>query len=165
MNINDKKCKIYLKSTKEWVPVTKDFYKVYSRDIYNHRRREQRHGRCSLPRDKWWLCDTDCLVCEFYSGSGQLSIDAEMGDDAATLSDLELYTDVTPESVAVDKAMLDALYRELDALDPEGRRICELLSQYSKRDAAEEMEMSRSSFKRHWAKVKGLLAERLRDFR
>ena len=157
--------RVYLKSTKEWVPVTKDFYKDYCRETYNHRRREQRHGRCSLPRSKWWLCDTDCLDCEFYSGSGQLSLDAEMGDDAATFADLELYTDVTPESIVMDKALLNALYRELEALDPEGRRICELLSRLSEREAAEEMGMSRSAFKRRWAKVQARLAKRLGDYR
>ena len=165
MNINDKNRKIYIKSTKEWVPVTKDFYKDYCRETYNHRRREQRHGRCSLPRGKWWLCDTDCLNCEFYSGSGQLSLDAEMGDDSATLADLVLHTDVTPESIVMDKALLNALYRELEALDPEGRRICELLSRLSEREAAEEMGMSRSTFKRRWAKVQARLANRLGDLR
>lgn len=163
--MNDKECKIYLKSTKDWVPVTEDFYKNYSRDVYNHRRCEQRHGRCSLPRDKWWLCDTDCLACEFYCGNGHLSLDAEMGDDSVTLADLELVETVTPESIAVDNALLDALYREMNTLDPEGRRICELLAWLSEREAAEEMDMCRSSFKRRWAKVQALLAKRLGDFR
>lgn len=165
MNISDKNCKIYLKATQEWVSVTKDFYKVYSRDIYNHRRCEQRHGRCSLPRGKWWLCDTDCLACEFYCGNGELSIDAKMGDESATLADLELADTVTPESIAIDKALLNALYRELDALDPEGRRICELLSRLSEREAAEVMGMSRSTFKRRWSKVQARLAKRLGDYR
>ena len=156
--------RVYLKSTKEWVPVTEDFYKDYSRETYNHRRREQRHSRCSLPRGKWWLCDTDCLDCEFYSGSGQLSLDAEMGDCSATLTDLELVDTVTPESIVMDKALLDALYRELSALDPEGQHICELLSRLSEREAAEEMGMSRSAFKRHWTKIKALLAKRLGDY-
>lgn len=88
-----------------------------------------------------------------------------MGDDAATLADLEPADTVTPESIAIDKALLNALYSELDALDPRGRRICELLSRLSEREAADEMGMSRSTFKRHWAKVQAQLAKRLDDFR
>ena len=63
----------------------------------------------------------------------------------------------------MDRALLDALHAELDALDPEGKRICELLMKCSEREAADQMGLSRSAFKRRWAKVKTSLADRLRD--
>ena len=159
---------IYLKSTKEWVFVSEDFHKQYFRDVDTYRRNEQRHGRCSCPRNKWWLCDMDCLNCEFYCGSGQLSLDAEMATkngDHVTLADTAVVDTATPESIIADQVLLDALWQELDALDPEGRHICELLSHLSEREAAKTMGLKRSTFKRHWAKVKALLAKKLSDFR
>ncbi len=167
MKTRDKQRQIYLKSTKEWVTVSENFHKQYFRDVDTYRHSEQRHGSCSCPRYKWWLCDMDCLNCEFYCGSGHLSLDAEMAtrsENRVTLADTEVVDAATPESIIADQVLLDALWQELDSLDPKGRRICELLSHYSEREAAKAMGLKRSTFKRHWSKIKALLAEKLRDF-
>ena len=42
--------------------------------------------------------------------------------------------------------------------------ICELLGKHSEREAADLMGLSRSAFKRRWAKVKSGLADKLHDF-
>lgn len=167
MKNNNNQRRIYLKSTKEWVSVSEDFHKQYFRDVDTYRHNEQRHGRCSCPRNKWWLCDMDCLNCEFYRGSGHLSLEAEMAtksEDRIAFADMEVADTATPESIIADQVLLDALWEELDALDPEGRRICELLSHLSERETAKAMGLKRSTFKRHWSKIKALLAEKLRDF-
>ncbi len=78
-----------------------------------------------------------------------------------TISDDSL----APEEIAADRALLDALWKELDALDPEGRRICKLLSRHSERKAAALMGMNYCTFRRHWEKVKNLLVKKLSDFR
>lgn len=119
------------------------------------------------PPRQLWACDADCAVCQYCKKSeNALPLDAPVeGEDALVVADTIPDDSPSPEEIAADRALLDALWRELDALDPEGRRICELLSGHSERQAAELMGMNRGTFHRHWKKVKALLAERLADFR
>ena len=64
----------------------------------------------------------------------------------------------------MDEELLKALYDELDRLDPEGKRICALMMHHSEREAAEIMGMARSTFKRHWAKIRPVLQDRLKGY-
>ena len=149
------------------IPVTKDFYVSANREICRRRKAMQRSGECRCPFKKLWKCDGDCERCRYHVTEDMpLALDAPTADsEDITLADTIADDAPLPEAIMEDKELLEALYSELDALDPEGRCICELLSRLSERDAAEEMGMSQSTFKRHWAKVKALLAERLCDFR
>lgn len=48
MQINDKQSKqyrIYVKGSKNWVDVNKEFYTDYYREINTFRKRQQEHGR------------------------------------------------------------------------------------------------------------------------
>lgn len=76
-----------------------------------------------------------------------------MRDDSPTL-----------ESIIIQKELLEALYEELDRLDPEGKRICELMMYHSERESAEILGMARSTFKRHWAKIRDELRDKLKDY-
>lgn len=148
------------------VPVAKDFYIEASRKISRKRKKLQRSGECFCPKKYLWKCDGDCDRCRWHVKDDSLILDAPCSEDACiSLADTIVADAPLPEEVIEDKALLDALYRELAALDSKGRRTCELLSQMSEREAAEAMGLSRSSFKRYWAKLKVLLAERLGDYR
>ena len=68
------------------------------------------------------------------------------------------------EEIITDMELLDALYEELERLDPERRQICELLMQYSEREAAEMMGIPRSTFKRKWSQVQKYLKARLKKY-
>lgn len=57
--------KIYIRSTKEWVPVAEEVYRIYYRDIWAARKRAQSHGQCCCPKNKAWVCDGDCGLCEY----------------------------------------------------------------------------------------------------
>lgn len=52
--------RIYIKESKSWVNVNKEFYTNYYRDINSYRKRQQEHGRCVCPASKRYLCDMDC---------------------------------------------------------------------------------------------------------
>ena len=54
-NVNVKR--IYDKQTKTWFEVTPEQYAEFDQWRTNKRKREQYHGRCMCPRNKWWLCD------------------------------------------------------------------------------------------------------------
>ncbi len=70
----------------------------------------------------------------------------------------------SPESIAIDHALLEMLYQELEELDPEGRRICELMMNCSEREAAAKLNMARSTFKYQWERVKAQLRDKLKGF-
>ena len=85
MKINDNQStnleyKVYLRSANEWVSVTEELYRTYYRDIWATRKRAQAHGQCMCPKSKTWMCDGDCLVCEFRSAGDNLSLDYTVED-------------------------------------------------------------------------------------
>ena len=94
-----------------------------------------------------------------------VSFDAPLEDsEDLTLGDTISSDEPTPESLLVDKAVLDALYDELDRLDPDGRRICELIMQgKTEREIAAEMGRLRSTINYQKTKVLSILREALKD--
>ena len=60
-----KQYRIYIKESKSWVDVNKEFYTNYYRDINSYRKRQQEHGRCVCPASKRYLCDMDCMTCPY----------------------------------------------------------------------------------------------------
>ena len=160
---------IYLKDLHQWVLVSKTDYDNYHRDINAYRRRQQEHGRCVCPASKRYLCNMDCWTCRFHKAGDELSLDYtvtdEDGNEKSWLDDLQ---DDTPDtqSIIEDRELLKALYQKLQELDPDGRRICELLLQEkSEREIAAIMGISQQStinYKKH--KAFNTLRELLRDY-
>ena len=146
-------------------PIPEHLYHQLMPEIWKVRKRMQRSGQCTCPQSRLWACDADCLICPYRAAGREVSLSTPLDDaEDLTLEDTISNDNPTPESIAMDRALLDALHAELEALDPEGKRICELLMKHSEREAAAEMGLSRSSFKRRWAKVKTGLADRLKDY-
>ena len=65
---------IYLRSTKERIPVTKEEFDNYYRDINAYRQKQQYHGRCVCPQNKRLDCDMDCETCPFRRAGNMLSL-------------------------------------------------------------------------------------------
>jgi DNA-directed RNA polymerase specialized sigma24 family protein len=171
MKINDNESterKIYLKDLHQWVPVSKTDFDNYYRDVNAYRRRQQEHGRCVCPASKRYLCDMDCCTCRFHKGGDELSLDYTVTDeDGNEKSWLEDLPDDRPsaQSVMEDRELLDTLLHKLDELDPEGRRICELVMEgRSERDCGKEMGMARNTFVYKRDKLFAALADYLKDF-
>jgi len=160
--------KIYLPHTKQWVEVSEAQSRAYYRDIWATRKRAQKHHQCMCPKSKHWLCDGDCLACQFHAAGDNLSLDYtvtdEEGNEKSWLEDLQ---DDRPsaQSVMEDRELLGALFHKLDELDPEGRRICELVMEgRSERDCGKEMGMARNTFVYKRDKLFATLADYLKDF-
>ena len=171
MKINDNESterKIYLKGLHQWVPVSKTDFDNYYRDVNAYRRRQQEHGRCVCPASKRYLCDMDCYTCRFHKGGDELSLDYTVTDeDGREKSWLDDLPDDRPsaQSVMEDRELLDTLLHKLDELDPEGRRICELVMQgRTERDCGKEMGMARNTFVYKRDKLFAALADYLKDF-
>ncbi len=147
-------------------PITEEQYRALYPEIWRTQKQMRKLGRCVCPTAKLWACDADCLICEHCAVGNQISIDSPISDaEDLTLADTLADDAPTPESIALDCDLLQALYEELARLDPEGKRICALIAAgKSEREAAKIMDLSRSTFKRHWAIVQAQLAEALESF-
>lgn len=76
MKTNDNQFYIYIRSTKECVPVTKEDFDNYYRDINAYRRTQQNHGRCVCPPSKRLSCDMDCYGCPYHTPGDMSSLDS-----------------------------------------------------------------------------------------
>ena len=148
------------------IEVSEEVYRAYYQPIWNTRYHAQKNGECRCTKTQLWKCDGVCPGCPFYAAGKKVSIDTPIGgeEDEPTLGDTLADNAPTPDSILMDKLLLDALYDELNRLDPEGKRICELLMYHSEREAADIMGMARSTFKRHWAKIQAELQDKLKDY-
>lgn len=158
---------IYIKSTHEWVPVSKEVFKTYIKEIDTYRRKEQRHGRCACPQSKNWLCDMNCHACEFHKAGDMLSADAEMDteEDCTTILDTTPDPNSDIEEALALYELFKALHHELAQLDPDGRRICELIMQgKTEREIAADMSKRQSTINYQKNKVFSILREALKDF-
>ena len=162
------KSQIYLKAPKQWVPVTEEFHKAYFHEVDLFRRKQIRSGYCNCPSTKWWLCDMNCAECEFSCHPGNVvSIDSEIGDgsDACPLADAIPDDSVDIEETIMLAELFSALHSELERLDPDGRRICELIMQgKTEREIAAEMGRLRSTINYQKNKVLSILREALKDY-
>lgn len=160
--------KVYIPRLKQWVEVSEAQYRAYYRDIWATRKRAQKHHQCMCPKSKQWLCDGDCLACQFHAAGDNLSLDYtvtdEDGNEKSWLDDL---ADDRPsiQSVLEDRDLLSALHDRLEELDPNGRLICELIMQgCPERTAAEKLGLSRNTYVYRRDKLLTLLREALRDY-
>lgn len=149
------------------VPVSRDFYIEVSREIDRKRKRLQRHGACCCPRNSMWKCDGNCDRCRYHiQDPAQLHLDAPVRmDENLSLMDTIAGGAPCPEDIIADKELLDALIRELAQLDERERRMCELMSAVSEREAAKQMGIPRNTFAYQWAKLRERLAQKLKDYR
>lgn len=129
-NNENKERKIYIRSTKQWVPVTEEIYREYYRPIWRTQKAAQKAGQCVCPKYKLWICDGDCAICEYRAAGNTISLDAPIkngdGDEFSLIDTIEDPTS-NYSDILVDRLLLEQLLDELSERDPEGKRICELI--------------------------------------
>lgn len=161
----DNQRKIYIRSTKTWVPVTEEVYLAYYRPVWRTQKAAQKAGQRFCPKGKLWLCGGDCAMCEYRAAGNTVSLDAPMenadGDEFSLIDTVEDPTSSFAD-ILVDRLLLERLLDELAEQDPEGKRICELIMEgQSEREAAITLNMARSTFKRRWAAIRDKLARQI----
>ena len=164
--MESKQKKYYIPVEGQLIEVSEEVYKAYYQPIWRARYHAQKNGECRCPQHQLWQCEGICPGCQYHSTGKKVSIDTPIGseDSGITLGDTLQDDAVSAIDLLIDAELLIALYEELDRLDPEGKRICELMMHHSEREAAAIMEMPRSTFKRHWAKARETLKEKLKDY-
>lgn len=165
MQNNDKKYFIPVDGTP--IEVSEDVYRAYYQPIWNTRYHAQQNGECRCTKAQLWKCDGVCPGCPFYAAGKKVSIDTPIGgeEDELTLGDTQADDAPSAESILMDKELLDALYDELNRLDPDGRCICELIMQgKTEREIAADMGKRQSTINYQKNKVFSILREALKDF-
>lgn len=170
MSINEnqkstREYKVYIHRLKTEEIVSKDHYYAYYRDIWALRKRAQYHGQCRCPKPKLWLCDGDCLVCEFRSAGDTLSLDYAIEDsDGNQKSWLDSLADDSPDaqSIMESEELLEALHLILDELNADEQRICQLIMEgRSERDIAATLGIPRNTYTYRRDKIFQFLRESL----
>ena len=150
----------------EKVQIPEEVYKAIYPDIWKALQRMQRSGQCNCPKSLLWKCDADCAICPYRTSGRFISFDTPIDDtEDLTIGDTIASDDPSPEAIALDGALLDALYDELNHLDPDGRYICKLLMQgKTEREIAADMGKRQSTINYQKNKIFSILREALKDF-
>lgn len=116
MSKKGKQYTIYIRSTKESIPVNKEEFDAYYHDINIYRIRQQRHGRCVCPASKRLTCDMDCLTCPFHRMGDTRSLDyTETDDEGNETAWVDEIPDDSPllEDIIIEASEMKALYGEI----------------------------------------------------
>ena len=149
MTTNDNQYYIYLRSTKEHIPCTKEEFDNYYRDINAYRKNQQRHGRCVCPKSRRLNCDMDCITCPFRRSGDITSLDNrivnEEDEHTTWLDQLEAPSPLISDIVA-DIERMTQLFLKLNELRLQAIEIGKLCLQVLSDDAiAECIEAARST--------------------
>ena len=130
MSINENTSKnntrrIYVRSQRRWQEVPEDVYQEHIRFHDTYRHKMQDRGLCSCPRNKWWVCDADCLTCEYRNADVIASLDSSIGeeDDDLILMDIISDESVAVSELAADRIVLQQLFKRLADIMPEATDI------------------------------------------
>ena len=163
MNNNENQYYIYIRGTKERIPVAKQEFDDYYRDINSYRRTEMNNGRCVCPRSKWLSCDMDCLTCPFHRHGNQYSLDATVNgdcEDARALGEDIPGVESQMEDIFTDIAEFRQLFDRLAELMPEASTIGNLrLDGLSDTAISKRLGISRTTFLSRLKKAKKVLAD------
>ena len=149
------------------IEVSEEIYRAYYRPIWRTRYHAQKNKECWCPKDLLWKCDGVCPGCRYSAAGRKVSLHTPISDDDPdlTLEDVLESDTPSPESILMERELLGALHEELDRLDPDGKRICELIMQgKTEREMAADLGRSQSTLNYQKRKVLSLLREALKDF-
>jgi len=144
----------------ELIPVSEEVYKEYYRPIWRTHYHASKHGQCGC--SDWRKCKGDCGLCRYRTAGDTLSLEKEQEE----VGDIRQDPTMNIEDIVADKLLLGELFRVLDDLDPDSRRICELIRQgKTEREIAAEFGVRQSTFNYRKNKLMDKLRERLKGFK
>lgn len=168
MKNNEKECYIYIRSTKECIPVTEQEFKDYYCGIDSFRKKQQRHGRCVCPETKRLDCDIDCETCSYGKAGDSLSLDYVISDEEGnTKSWLESLVDPSQpvDELVADGIRMKQLIQQMNELMPQAMKIGALRQQgYSDEAIAKEIGIPRKTFTDRLKRAKKTLEHEFSEF-
>ena len=122
-NDNQKTYFIYVRSTGEKVPVTREQHNTFYKEADRIRHKEQDHGRCMCPYRFIWKCDGECFDCEYHAAGDISSLDQPLPDGNGTIGDYVPDRSKAMEEVITDRMLLEQLFARFREFDPEADTI------------------------------------------
>ena len=168
MQTNEKQYTIYIRSTKESIPVTKEEFDAYYKDINAYRRTQMNHGKCVCPSSKWLTCDMDCETCPFSRAGDTRSLDyTDTDEDGNEIAWVDEIPDDSPlmDEIVANAAEMKDLYTRLSELMPEAMDIGRLrLEGIKDVDIAKVIGIKNTTFVMRLKKVKTILEKEFPEF-
>lgn len=126
------------------IPVaSKVQYDKYMRPLWAEAKREERSRRCTVSNGKGKLkrCTEDCSKCKRLHEGSVISLD-ELQSEGIEVA----HTEKDTADIVIDMMILEELTKALEELDPDSRRICELIKEgFSDREMAVECKIPKST--------------------
>jgi len=167
MTINDKQYYIYYRSTGDCIPVSKEVFDRYYREINAFRQRQQYHGKCVCPAKKRLSCDMDCFTCPYRRAGDTISLDYCMSDDEGNEKAM---VDTIPapspliEDLVADRMVLEALVARLTEIMPQALEIINMrLDGLTNTAISETIGIPRKTFTDRWKKAAAILKSEFPD--
>jgi len=149
--------KYYIEIDGQRIPVIEEIYRAYKRPAWAEHKRKERDKRCRDENGN--RCNKDCSKCDKQRTGSVLSLDkfTEEGFEVAEPLDLA--------ELVADKLLLEELYKVLEELDPDNRRIMELFSiGKSEREIATDIGLSQKAVNKRKSKLFAQLYEHLKAY-
>jgi len=156
MNSQKETKQYYISIDGQEVPVSEKVYRAYKRPAWAEQKREERESRCIIAGVR---CKKDCSQCPHRRTGSALSLEG-FADDGFTPADLS--ADV--EEIVASRILLEELFNALEELDPDGRLLCQLVSEgETERSIAERFGISQVAVgkrkKKLFAHLRGILGD------
>lgn len=126
MTNNEKQYYIFIRSTGKCIPVSKEVFDRYYREINAFRQRQQYHHKCVCPANKRLFCDMDCFTCPYRRAGDTISLDYCMTDDEGNEKAMvDTIPDSSPsvEDLVTDRIVLESLVARLTEIMPQALEI------------------------------------------
>ncbi|MGN1089200.1 MAG: hypothetical protein ACI4Q6_02260 [Huintestinicola sp.] len=167
MTINDKQYYIYYRSTGDCIPVSKEEFDNYYREINAFRQRQQYHHKCVCPANKRLSCDMDCFTCPYRRVGDTISLDYCMTDDEGNEKAM---VDTIPapsplvEDLVTDRILLAALVARLTEIMPLAFDIINMrLEGMTDTAISKAIGIPRKTFTDRWKKAAAILKSEFPD--
>lgn len=168
MKNNEKGRYIYIRSTKERIPVTEQQFKDYYREIDSFRKKQQRHGCCVCPEASRLNCDMDCASCSYRKAGDNLSLDHAVSDEEGSQKSwLDSLVDPSQpvDELVADGIRMKQLIQKMSELMPQAMKIGVLRQQgYSDEAIAKEIGIPRKTFTDRLKRAKRTLENEFPEF-
>lgn len=140
------------------VPVSEEIYQAYMRPVWAEQKRRERAKRCRIGGVR---CTGDCRQCPYQRTGTAISLERL---DEVNHTPVDLSADV--QEIVEGRMLLEALFRQLEELDPDGQLLCRLVMDgKSERQIAGRLGISQVAVNKRKQRVFSILREALSDWK
>jgi len=167
MQNQDKQYYIYLRSTHERIPCSKEEFDAYYHDIDLFRQRQEYRKLCVCPQKKRLDCDMDCATCPFHR-TGTLSLDDTKKDaDGEETAWIDTIPDMSPHfsDIIADKERLIELFRRINEVMPNALIVGQMrLDGHTDKEISSFLDIKQNTLFYRLKKAKEIISKEFPDF-